>query len=238
VLVLGQYNHSDVTLRYLGKTLKTFYFSKSVFRPYRITKPRERKFQKQWSKAQEEARSKGQRWTDAQKARKKEQLEREVFHFAFPKMHLPSHIEESIRRMGSPDNFTTDISELLHVENIKEAYRASNRVGYIPQMLWHNDRTTSLAYMKQTLAYLAIKGFYDEDTASVLGMQNKKGLYCKNYCQAWLTEFRSAIFHPSRTAKALPGPRASQDSSTTGTQATSPRSSTEASRKGPRQQNY
>jgi hypothetical protein len=63
------------------------------------------------------------------------------------------------------------------MENIKEAYRASNRVDYIKQMLWHNDRTTSLDYMKHTLMYLASKGYYDKDTARVLGMQNKQGPY-------------------------------------------------------------
>jgi hypothetical protein len=101
-----------------------------------MTKRRKKKFQKKWSEAQKE-----RGWTDEQREKKKKKLEEEIFHFAFPKMHLPSHIEEAIRRMGSPDNFTTDISELLHVENVKEAYRASNRVDYMKQMLWHNDRT-------------------------------------------------------------------------------------------------
>jgi hypothetical protein len=118
---------------------------------------------KQWVRSKDET------------AKKKSELELKVFHFAMPKMHLPSHLQDSIRRMGSPDNFTTDISELLHVKNVKEAYRASNRVSYIQQILWHNDRSTGLAYMKQTLVYLAAKGYYDNDTARVLNMQSKKG---------------------------------------------------------------
>ena len=34
-----------------------------------------------------------------------------VIYFRYPKMHLVSHISESIRRMSSGDNITTDISE-------------------------------------------------------------------------------------------------------------------------------
>jgi len=46
-------------------------------------------------------------------------IEQRVIHFGYPKMHLMSHISESIRRMGSGDNFTTDISERLHIGNVK-----------------------------------------------------------------------------------------------------------------------
>jgi len=56
-------------------------------------------------------------------------IEQRVIHFGYPKMHLVSHISESIRRMGSGDNFTTDISERLHIGNVKEAYRSTNKVN-------------------------------------------------------------------------------------------------------------
>jgi len=49
-------------------------------------------------------------------------IEQHVIHVRYPKMHLVSHISESIWRMGSGDNFTTDISEQLHIDNVKEAY--------------------------------------------------------------------------------------------------------------------
>jgi len=57
-------------------------------------------------------------------------IEQRVIHFGYPQMHLMSHISESIRRMGSGDNFTTDISERLHITNVKEAYRSTNKVNY------------------------------------------------------------------------------------------------------------
>ena len=71
-------------------------------------------------------------------------IEQRLIHFGYPKMHLVSHISESIWRMGSGDNFTTDTSERLHIANLKEVYRSSNTVNYIRQILKHNDRCTGV----------------------------------------------------------------------------------------------
>jgi len=83
--------------------------------------------------------------------------ERSVIHFGYWKMHLMGHISEWIQRMGSGDNFTTNISERLHIGNVKAAYRSTNKVNYIRQMLKHNDRFTGLDYIKETLSYLALQ---------------------------------------------------------------------------------
>jgi len=72
--------------------------------------------------------------------------------------------------MGSGDNFTTDISEQLHISNVKEAYRSSNKVNYIRKMLKHNDRSTGLDYMEETLSYLVLEGWYDIDSAKVFNL--------------------------------------------------------------------
>jgi len=90
-----------------------------------------------------------------------------VINCGYPKMHLVSLISESIRQMGSLDNFTTDISEQLHIGNVKEAYRSTNTVNYIQQMVKHNDRCTSLDYMKETLSYVALQCWYNIDSAKV-----------------------------------------------------------------------
>ena len=100
----------------------------------------------------------------------RETIEQRIIHFGYPTMHLPSQISESIRRMGSGDNFTADISERLHITNVKEAYRSSNNVNYIRQMLKLNDRCTGLDYMKETLSYLALEGWYDVDSATVYNL--------------------------------------------------------------------
>jgi hypothetical protein len=85
-------------------------------------------------------------------------------------MHLVSYISESIRQMGCGDNFTTDISEQLHIANVKEAYRSSSKVNYIRQMLIHTDRCTGLDYMEETLSDLALQGWYDMDSATILNL--------------------------------------------------------------------
>ena len=97
-------------------------------------------------------------------------LESECFHFGKPKMHLLSHYREFITRMGATDNFSTDISELLHISNVKVAYRATNRVTFMPQVLAYNDRHTALDYMHLALRSLALKGWYDKDSAAILNL--------------------------------------------------------------------
>jgi hypothetical protein len=70
-------------------------------------------------------------------------IEQHVMHSRYPMMRLVSHIPESICRIDSGENFTPDIAEWLHIANVKQAYRSSNKVNYIRQMLTHNDRFTS-----------------------------------------------------------------------------------------------
>jgi hypothetical protein len=87
-------------------------------------------------------------------------------HFGYPTMHLVCHISESIRWMDSNVNFTTYISEQLHIINVKEAYRSSNKLNWIWQMLKHNDQCTSRNYMEETVSYLAFEGWYIIDSAN------------------------------------------------------------------------
>ena len=97
-------------------------------------------------------------------------IEQRVLHFENPKMHLVSHIFESMRRMGSVNNFTTNISSWLHIGNVKEAYRSTNNVNYIEQILTHNHRCTGLDYTEETLSYLALHGWYDIDSAEIFNL--------------------------------------------------------------------
>src|SRR5207237_6089404 len=122
LLVLGQCSHPDYTLGLLDDGLTTFYKTKSVFRVQRSTKARTKNFQKRWATI--EARGSEEGWSMLRMKAEKEKLESAIYHFQFPKMHMLSHVSNSIRRMGSPDNFSTDISELLHIDNVKEAYCA------------------------------------------------------------------------------------------------------------------
>ena len=119
-LVLEQRSQSDYTLSLLDSRLAIFYRNKSVFRPQRRTKVRTNNFEKKW--AEMEARGSEEGWSRRRVEVEEEKVETAIYHFQFPKMLMLSHVSNSIRRMGSPDNFSTDGSELLHRENGKEAY--------------------------------------------------------------------------------------------------------------------
>jgi hypothetical protein len=97
-------------------------------------------------------------------------IEQRVIHFGYAKMHVVSNISESICEMCSCAIFTTDISKLLHIANVKEASESSDQVNYIRQMLKRNDRCTGLDYMEETLSYLALKGWYNIDCANVFNL--------------------------------------------------------------------
>jgi hypothetical protein len=94
-------------------------------------------------------------------------IEHHIIHVQYQKMHLVSDISEPIPRIGSGDNFTTDMSERLHIGNAKEAYQFTNKVNYICQILKHNDRSTRLDYMEEIFSYLALQGCCDIQSAKV-----------------------------------------------------------------------
>jgi hypothetical protein len=58
-----------------------------------------------------------------QGATRKEPLD----HFNIPKMHVIRHLDEHVRLKGTADNYSTETMEHLHVNMVKDAYRASNR---------------------------------------------------------------------------------------------------------------
>jgi len=128
LLVFGQCNHFDYTLGLLDNRLSIFYTSKSVFRPQRSTKARSKNFETKL--AAMEAKGSEEGWSRERIKAEKEKLETAIYQFQFTIMHMLGHVSNSIRQMGSPDNFSTDISELLHLQNFKKAYRTSNRVQY------------------------------------------------------------------------------------------------------------
>ncbi|KAF7799078.1 hypothetical protein EIP86_010308 [Pleurotus ostreatoroseus] len=55
-------------------------------------------------------------------------------HFNLPKLHALQHYADCIRLFGTTDNYNTEISERLHINLVKDAYRASNRKEALEQM--------------------------------------------------------------------------------------------------------
>ena len=122
-------------------------------------------------------------------------IEQRIIHFGYPKLHLVSHISESIPQMGSGNNYTTDISEWLNIPNMKEAYQSSYEIYYIPQMRKHNDRCTGLDYMVETLSYLALEGWYEVDSANVFNLLSTPDKW-QSTCRAYLLHLQTIQDEP------------------------------------------
>ncbi|KAH8804139.1 hypothetical protein DL96DRAFT_1474768 [Flagelloscypha sp. PMI_526] len=57
--------------------------------------------------------------------------------FNIPKLHFTGHYVHLIQLFGTTDNYNTEATERLHIDQVKDAYRATNRKDEYPQMtLW------------------------------------------------------------------------------------------------------
>ncbi|KAG8789232.1 hypothetical protein FRC12_013725 [Ceratobasidium sp. 428] len=75
-----------------------------------------------------------------------------------PKIHAPTHYTEYIRELGTPDGFSTEITERLHIDCVKEPWRATNHVDPYQQML---------TYLQQKEAWSLLRA-YLHDTGRLL----------------------------------------------------------------------
>ncbi|QRW07893.1 Tyrosine kinase domain protein [Ceratobasidium sp. AG-Ba] len=82
-----------------------------------------------------------------------------------PKLHMLSHYVRSIRELGSPDNFNTETTELLHIEYVKDGWRTSNHVNEIPQMTRYLQRRESWVLLRIYLADIGVLPI-DEDSVT------------------------------------------------------------------------
>ncbi|OBZ77534.1 hypothetical protein A0H81_01917, partial [Grifola frondosa] len=69
-------------------------------------------------------------------------------HFNIQKIHWMKHYVVSIIDFGSCDGLSTEISERLHIDFAKQAYRASNRKAYIKQMILWLLRREKVRWMR------------------------------------------------------------------------------------------
>jgi hypothetical protein len=69
-------------------------------------------------------------------------------HFNIPKLHALQHYVDSIQLFGTADGYNTEISERLHIDMAKKAYRASNRHDHTSQMATWLHRQEKMAYFK------------------------------------------------------------------------------------------
>jgi Plavaka transposase len=74
-------------------------------------------------------------------------------HLNIPKIHSMAHYIEMIRSHGSADGYNTEISERLHIDYAKNAYRASNKRDYVPQMTDWLQRQESVLRFNRFVAW-------------------------------------------------------------------------------------
>jgi len=67
-------------------------------------------------------------------------------HFNIPKLHSCTHYASSIRFYGTTDNYNTQYTERLHIDLVKDAYRATNRKDEYLQMTSWLERGEKIQY--------------------------------------------------------------------------------------------
>ena len=75
-------------------------------------------------------------------------------HFNIPKLHSLVHYVENIRQKGTADGFNTELSERLHIDFAKHAYRAGNHRDYIAHMTTWLQRQDALELRTAYIAWL------------------------------------------------------------------------------------
>ncbi|KIY48748.1 hypothetical protein FISHEDRAFT_42720 [Fistulina hepatica ATCC 64428] len=70
-------------------------------------------------------------------------------HLNIPKFHSLHHYLDSIPRMGTTDNYNTEMFERLHIDFAKKGWRASNHRDEFPQMIrWLSRQEKMVAFRK------------------------------------------------------------------------------------------
>ncbi|KAG8942374.1 hypothetical protein FRC03_003269 [Tulasnella sp. 419] len=72
-------------------------------------------------------------------------------HFNIPKFHSLVHYVDAIASHGPPDGFNTESPERLHIEVAKKGYRASNKKGYVKQMVKYVLRQEAIVLQEMYL---------------------------------------------------------------------------------------
>jgi hypothetical protein len=140
-------SHDQATLDLMENTLRRFHATKDVFLRYRAGKGVAAGATEQHTDLiqQHDANLARQRldglsstalqaerhsWNDFIDVEVVETVE-DGAHWNFPKIHLMMHFCEQVRRFGTLEQWSTDISERSHRRQIKDGYNAGNRTGDI-----------------------------------------------------------------------------------------------------------
>ncbi|KAG9093161.1 hypothetical protein FS749_014954, partial [Ceratobasidium sp. UAMH 11750] len=98
-----------------------------------------------------------------------------------PKLHMLGHYPHLIRELGTPDGYSTEMPERLHIEYAKVPWRASNKVRPTPQMIKYIQRQEAIRIHRAYLdRYLGLVDKEDdeedeEETVEVIGANEGVG---------------------------------------------------------------
>ncbi|KAF8416223.1 hypothetical protein EV426DRAFT_578816 [Tirmania nivea] len=190
--LLSKYrSYTESTIEYIREYLQKFYETKNIFLRYQAGKASKAKadmVSKELT-AQNNARNietNLNRRTAAQKARAtaEDREERaylvnqalvEDSHFNFPKVHLMMHWANQISHYGSLPQYSIEIYETSH-KALKDAYRRSNHMDSIPQILKGYSRGYSFAVKELEMsAWSAEEPAIAERVKDVLRPKRKQG---------------------------------------------------------------
>ena len=188
---MTQYDsHMDQTISYLQEYLHVFHETKDVFLHFRAGRKAKRAAADAYNtvlQEQTEVQASVQDLIASEKARLRQEntLERRKLvdeilkdgaYYNFPKIHLISYYAEQIPKFGVLDQYSTGISETMH-KAFKDAYRQSNRVNSISQIVTTYTRDHTFA-MKD----LTIKTWnWVREEGELTGGVGKKGAHGQVY---------------------------------------------------------
>ncbi|KAH9949770.1 hypothetical protein B0H21DRAFT_834001 [Amylocystis lapponica] len=75
-------------------------------------------------------------------------------HFNIPKFHSLLHYVQSIKLLGTTDNYNTEMFERLHIDFAKEGWRASNQRDEFPQMTRWLSRQEKMTSFKSYITWM------------------------------------------------------------------------------------
>jgi hypothetical protein len=132
---MAQYgSHTTRTLNYMESYLEDFHKYKDIFLEFQAY----RRMVKDARNRTKALNAPGSR--SAERGLEDFRGIQERSHFNFIKLHVLSHYREHVECFGSILQYSTDISELAYIRQIKEAYRASNKVDTAKQILNYRGR--------------------------------------------------------------------------------------------------
>ena len=90
-------------------------------------------------------------------------------HMNIPKLHSLLHYVDSIKNLGTTDNYNTEMFERLHIDCAKKAWRATNHRNEQPQMVkWleHREKVAMFEMLRERLAEELDHHVADDDSTS------------------------------------------------------------------------